>query len=176
MIGVRSLLGGFSETYMRKDDGMNMKFGLYYFGWLVITLISFSVLAFIPADSIFSTILPIIGVSGILTIFIQSIIQFWRDRLSYERELLLQRSQQGFTVGVASKMAEIAFEKHVKFSEEYIEAAYSALQSLGSADAVEIDKCMKQLSDLRRQYSPWLTEELDDKLIPFEHNFREVSF
>lgn len=155
---------------------MNIKLGLYYIGWFVITLISFSALAFIPADSIFSKILPAIGVSGILTILIQSIIQFWRDRLSYERNLSLQRSQQDFTVGIASKMAEIAFEKHIKFSEEYIEAAYNALQSLGSADVVGIDKNIKQLSDIRKKYSPWLTEKIDNKLIPFEHNFREVSF
>jgi hypothetical protein len=142
---------------------MNKKFGLYYIGWIVITLFSFSALELFPIDSLFSKILQSIGISGILVIFIQSIIQFWRDRLIYERELALQNSQHDFTIGIASKMAEIAFEKHFKFCEEYIEVAYQALLGIGTTDAEVINHNGRRLTGLRIQYSPWLTEEIESE-------------
>lgn len=46
--------------------------------------------------------------------------QLLRDQAAHARALELQERQQLFNLGVASHMANVAFDKHIHFSEQYI--------------------------------------------------------
>jgi hypothetical protein len=61
----------------------------------------------------------IIGLPGVAALF-AALFQIVRDQSAHERALELLEKQQLFSLGTASHMANIAFDKHVQFSEQYI--------------------------------------------------------
>jgi hypothetical protein len=81
----------------------------------------------------------------------------------------LQNKQQDFVLGTASHMAEVAYNKHVVFCEEYIERVEKGRQELfaegASRNALNIGR---ELVNIRQKHSPWLTRDIEDSLKPFE--------
>ncbi|HUU12828.1 MAG TPA: hypothetical protein VM182_03850, partial [Terriglobia bacterium] len=59
-----------------------------------------------------------------------ALLQIFRDRVAYERSLLLLEAQNSFSIGTTSHMANVAFDKHVLFCEEYVTEMFKALTTL----------------------------------------------
>ena len=102
--------------------------------------------------------------------------KFWKDERAHERQVELQTRQQEFAFLPASHMASVAYDKHVKFCEEYLEAVNKAVfdlwaegpntRALGHANS---------LRDIRDRHTAWLTREIEEKLFPIEAALRQIG-
>ena len=68
--------------------------------------------------------IPLVGA------LVATLVQILRDQAAYERAMLVLVAQNRFSLGASSHMANVAFDKHVQFSEEYAEEVYKALGTL----------------------------------------------
>lgn len=143
----------------------------FYKNWFVY-LFSFVILAIsfigawtLPIPEIFKGVVAIPGAVALLSF----LIQFWRDYTAHERALELMNKQQDFALGTASHMAEVAYNKHVAFCEEYMARVQSGFQELMRDGPTP--KSMNIGGDLvriRLKHAAWLTTEIEDKLKPYE--------
>jgi len=73
-------------------------------------------------------------------------------------------------------MAEVAYNKHVTFCEEYIERVEKGRQELFrdglSRNSINIGH---ELVNIRQKHSPWLTKEIEDSLKPFEQALIKIG-
>lgn len=115
------------------------------------------------------------GVPGVLAL-IGVLVQLWRDSTAHERSLELVARQQDFTLGTATHMADIAYDKHVDFCEAYIAKTSTGLQQLYEKGPSDVALPIAyDLASIRVSYRAWLTEEIEDSLIPFEQALREIG-
>jgi hypothetical protein len=139
---------------------------------LLVASISFVMAAFLPvADSLKA----FFGFPGVLAL-LGVLFQLWRDSQSHARALELQVRQQDFVLGTATHMAEVAYDKHVDFCEEYVARTNRGLQDMfvdGPTEAAL--EFAHDLTDIRVRYRTWLTQEIEDDLIPFEQTIREIG-
>lgn len=129
-----------------------------WFLYVSVLVISFLFGYFLPTSDIFKGIASMPGVGALCLILYKS----WKDEQ-------LQNRQQDFILGTASHMAEVAYDKHVSFCEEYIQRVVKARQELfqdgPSKKAMSIGF---DLISIRNKYSSWLTKEIESSLKPFE--------
>lgn len=105
-----------------------------------------------------------------------AILQISRDQVSFERSFALQSSQNGFVLGASSHMANIAFDKHVEFSEEYVREAHLTIRTLFKEGPTgEALNHANNLTMLRQKYFIWLTSDLDGKLSRLESALRKLG-
>lgn len=99
-----------------------------------------------------------------------------RDRIAYERSLRLLETQNSFAMGATSHMANVAFDKHVSFCEEYAAEMFGALNTLfrrgPHRDALQH---ADSLFNIRRTWTVWLTPEIEAKLVQFEGAIRTIG-
>ncbi len=136
-----------------------------YIGYTLVFVVSFLAAWLLPVAEIFRGIASIPG-AGALSAFLVSL---WRDERTHERAVELQIRQQDFVLGTASHMADVAYDKHVAFCEEYIQRAQEGLQELTRDGATK--KAMNIGGDLVRiriKHSAWLTTDIEKSLQPFE--------
>lgn len=73
-------------------------------------------------------------------------------------------------------MAEVAYNKHINFCEEYIERIEKGKQELfrdgPSRNCLNIGR---DLVNIRQKHSTWLTKEIEEKLKPFEQALIEIG-
>ncbi len=135
-----------------------MKISLVYLVSVAVLAVSFSAAYFLPIESIYKSLVAIPGIGALCLTLHKS----WKDEW-------LQNKQQDFILGTASHMAEVAYNKHVHFCEEYIERVEKGRQELlaegPSRNALKIGR---ELVNIRQKYSLWLTKEIEDSLKPFE--------
>ncbi|GAG47215.1 unnamed protein product, partial [marine sediment metagenome] len=143
-----------------------------YIGYTVVLIVSFVIALFLPTNEIFKGIIALPGV-GALFLFLN---QLWRDKKAHDRAIELQNKQQDFMLGTASHMAEVAYDKHILFCEEYTERLQKMLQELyregASRDALRIGR---ELVNIRQKHSAWLTKEIENKLKPIEGALIEMG-
>ena len=130
--------------------------------------------------------------SGILALLINVIGVFWlKERLkqsigheyskkleAFKKEIQseLQHEQQVFNLGAMSHMAGTVFDKHVEFSELYIEKIMEAFHYLRSnRDSEKALGFAGDLTKLRFKFSAWLTNDIDLQLIRFEDKLRTLG-
>jgi len=130
--------------------------------------------------------------SGILTILINVIVVFWlKERLKqsisheYEKKIEafkkeiqseLQHEQQVFNLGAMSHMAVTVFDRHVEFSELYIEKVMEAFHYLRrNRDSEKALDFAGDLTKLRFKFSAWLTNDIDEQLARFEKKLRTLG-
>lgn len=90
-----------------------------------------------------------------------------------ELQSKLQQEQQVFSLGAMSHMATTAFDKHVEFSEKYLEKVLQAFHELRtSCDSKIALSFAGELTHLRFKYAAWLTENIDKNLSKFESKLR----
>jgi hypothetical protein len=84
--------------------------------------------------------------------------QFFRDQ-----------TQNAFAMGATSHMAEVAFDKHVEFCEEYFKAMLSVLADM-SASGPHKSAAMSgaKLAEIRRRWAIWISPELDALLARYD--------
>lgn len=88
----------------------------------------------------------------------------------------LQNSQQDFILGIASHMAEVAYDKHVIFCEEYISRLQKGLEELYQKGASKYSLTIgRELAEIRQKHSAWITEQIEKELTPLEDAFIEIG-
>lgn len=142
-----------------------------------IFLVAFSGIVFLvaftlPTTEIMKGVIASPGALGLLAILYQMI----KDQSSRDHEHDLLRKQQIFSLGAASHMAEVAFDKHVEFCEKYLKQVHEAVFTLyKDGPTPEAVNFGNGLYRLRLEFSAWLTEEINNELFPFEQALRELG-
>lgn len=114
--------------------------------------------------------IPLVG--ALLVVLLQIV----RDQTAHERSELLMRYQNSFAMGATSHMANVAFNKHVEFSEEYIKESYAALQTIfRKGPTQEALSHSDILASVREKYAVWLTPRMEKDLQPFEMALRQMG-
>jgi hypothetical protein len=88
----------------------------------------------------------------------------------------LEDAKNRFTVGATSHMANVAFDKHVQFCEEYVEQVFKAMENLfrkgPHEDALQ---SANDLTNVRRRRAVWLTPEIESILERFEGALKQIG-
>lgn len=143
-----------------------------YIGLAVVFLASAATLKLLP----YGTLLQEFAAIPLVGSLAAALFQVLRDITAHERQVLLQDSQQRFALGASSHMANVAFDKHVAFTEEYIAEVFKTLDTLfQKGPTEEALSHANNLFSLRRKYTVWLTDEIDKTLQAFEGALRTVG-
>lgn len=98
-----------------------------------------------------------------------ALLQIIRDNAMHERELIRVESQGAFTMGGASHMSILVFDKHITFCEEYIGSLHDIIQSLfekgPNPGALEN---AATLARIRKKHTLWIPDDVNRELIEFE--------
>ncbi len=130
-------------------------------------------LAIVLAVSDFIKVL--IATPGVGALF-GALFNLLRDNLEHERRLFLQQRQEVLSVGLSSHMANVAFDKHVQFCEEYVEEVNKAADLLWrEGPTKEALKVASNLFEIRRKYTVWVTKDIVEKLEALERALRTIA-
>jgi hypothetical protein len=122
--------------------------------------------------------------SGLLAWLIRSLAKHALDKdleafkhgLRVAHEFEMQEAKNRFVVGATSHMANVVFDKHVAFCEEYVTEAHRAMEVLfRKGPTKEILTHEYVLLSLRTRWALWLPPELEEKLDVFQLNLREIG-
>jgi hypothetical protein len=98
-----------------------------------------------------------------------AVFQLLRDHAAYEKQLELLQKQQFFSLGITSHMAEVAFDKHVEFCEQYIaEVHKTILTFVREGPSEKGEKHGRNLVQIRIKHDTWITEDITNSLKHFE--------
>lgn len=138
----------------------------------IVFLLSVLVSIFIPTSAILHDISAVPAIMAL----IGAVYQIFRDQAAFEKQLLLQQKQNQFTLGAASHMANVAFDKHVEFCEEYISEMHETVSTLFTEGPTE--KALNHASKLykiQQKYTTWLTPSICESIDPFEQALRTIG-
>lgn len=139
---------------------------------LVVLTLSFLGATFLPIDQVFKGIISLPG-GGAL---VYALYQIIRDEQQYAKNLLIQNKQQDFILSTSSHIAEVAYDKHVLFCEEYIQRIQNGRKEL-FRDGVSLETINigAELVQIRHKHSAWLTDDIENNLKPFEQVLIEIG-
>lgn len=138
----------------------------------IVLVVSFLAAWTFPTTEILRGVIGLPGVAALFT----ALYQIVRDQASHERALELQERQLLFNLGTASHMANVAFDKHVQFSEQYISKMQQGLSRLfETGPPGESLKFCGELIEIRLSFRTWITEDLETKIMPFEDALRQMG-
>lgn len=107
---------------------------------------------------------------------IAALLQILLDQAAHERSMLILAAQNRFSLGASSHMANVAFDKHVQFSEEYAQEVHKALSTLfAKGPTQEVLHHTSALYKLQQKYAVWLTAKLENDLEKFESVLRRIG-
>jgi hypothetical protein len=95
--------------------------------------------------------------------------------VAHQRSLLLLETQNAFSMGATSHMATVAFDKHIGFCEEYVEAASKVLYTLIQEETKGKPLDPREFFGIRQKWALWLTPEIETKLDRFEHGITKIG-
>lgn len=139
---------------------------------IAVIVISALLVIFLPVNDETKTMFSLPGIAGLFSILVQG----WRDQISHERALELQKKQHDFDLAIASHMANVVFDKQVEFTEQYSSKLYTIVRELfqeGPSDKASIYE--RDLRDIRIRFSPWISKDLNEKLIPYEFALGKIG-
>jgi hypothetical protein len=88
----------------------------------------------------------------------------------------LEETRNRFTIGAASHMADVAFDKHVEFCEKYTTAVNGALNTLFSRGPhQDVLQDADRLVGIRLEWTLWITPGVEAKLQGFERALRKIG-
>jgi len=104
-------------------------------------------------------------------------LEAFKAELKRAHEIEMEEAKNRFTVGATSHMADIAFDKHVQFCEEYAKAVEDgALETLfRKGPHKDVLKDANTLSVIRMKWTLWLTPEVEAELMKFERALRTIG-
>jgi hypothetical protein len=115
------------------------------------------------------------GIPAIAALF-AALFQLSRDSIAFDRSIRLEEAKNRFTVGATSHMADVAFDKHVQFCEEYTAEVYRTLTFLfKKGPHADVLQNANALMDIRTKWSVWLTPEIETQLEKFEGALRTIG-
>lgn len=132
-----------------------------YAAIFAILVVSLILVAWLPDGNFIQSIAAIPLVGSLMA----ALFQILRDQAAYERDLAKQDAQNRFSLGASSHMANVAFDKHVLFSEEYVAEIHEALRTLfREGPTPEVLKHTSALYALQQKYAVWLTQKIEQDL------------
>ena len=138
----------------------------------IVAVISFLAAFTLPTDEI---IKGIYASPGLLALF-GALYQILKEQSAHERKIDLQKRQQIFNIGATSHMANVAFDKHVEFCDKYIKEVHTTLVTLYKEGPTELALSHAHtFNTIRQEYAAWLTDEINEKLFPFEQALRSMG-
>jgi len=145
-----------------------------YIAWVSVfgaSLVAVGVFHFFPVN----VVGDLAGVPAIIALF-GALFQLSRDRIAFERSTRLEEEKNRFTVGAMSHMANVAFDKHVAFCEEYTAAANHAMLTLfrkGPHQDALVEAGL--LADVRIKWDVWLDPGVVAELGKFEAALQTIG-
>jgi len=131
----------------------------------IFSLIIFLIALKLPTTEIVKIFIATPGVGALIF----GLWQIMRDNEAHRRALEIQEKGQDFILGTATHMADVVYDKHVLFCEEYMKRTQEGLQELfkdgPSHGALTIGG---DLVRIRIRHKAWLTKEIEKDLKPFE--------
>lgn len=107
---------------------------------------------------------------------VAAMFQMLRDQIAHDRARSLQNAQNGFAMGATSHMAQLAFDKHVAFSEAYIAELFLTLTTLfREGPTGQVFEHTRSLYAIRQLYAVWLTPSIESELDRFELALRKIG-
>ncbi len=145
---------------------------VFWFSITVIIVVSLAVTFYAPINEIFRGIAALPSVAGLAV----ALFQLVRDRSSHQRNIEIQKKQQLFNLGATSHMANTVFDKHVEFCEKYLSEVHQLVVTLTKEGPTKnaLEHAGK-FYDLRIEYTAWITQAIEDKLMPFEEAIRKIG-
>jgi hypothetical protein len=99
-----------------------------------------------------------------------------RRDLQRDIQLLLKRQEQSFNLSITSHMANVAFDKHIAFCEEYAQCAIQCVDKLFKVDSADNTLLtFGELAQIRQKYAPWVPSNVIQNLLPFEGALFQVN-
>jgi hypothetical protein len=99
-----------------------------------------------------------------------------KDRIAHERTVILQQSQNAFAMGATSHMANVAFDKHVSFGEEYVTEVFETVATLfRRGPCQEALDHASNLYRIRQKWALWITPTIETDLEQFEKALRSIG-
>lgn len=105
-----------------------------------------------------------------------AIYQTMRDQAAFEKQKYFDDRKRIFDIGATSHMANMAFDKHVAFCEEYMQEVHSTIDAFfRNGLLVEVLGHVKKSVALRKKYAAWLTDDINIGLEPYEKVVGEIG-
>jgi hypothetical protein len=102
--------------------------------------------------------------------------QLTRDEAHHLKALAVQHDQQRFALGATSHMANVAFDKHVIFCEEYVHELNETVKSLyAEGPSPKALEHARKLFAVRLKYLVWLTPDIEVTLDKFDTALRKIG-
>lgn len=139
---------------------------------LVILFASFIGAVYLPVNETLKNLMSLPGIGALF----YALFQILRDDWQHAKNIHLQNKQQDFILSTSSHVAEVAYDKHVSFCEEYIQRVQEGRQEMfrdgASPKMINIGR---DLVVIRQKHSAWLTDEIENQLKPFENVLIEIG-
>lgn len=139
---------------------------------LLIAAVAFLALSFSEVSPAIEALIALPGAGGLLL----ALWELVKASIEHAHRIEEQSAGNAFALSATSHMAEVAFDKHVEFSEKYVAKANEGLWILfregPTPKALQI---ASELYDVRRTYILWETENVADFLNKFEKALREIG-
>lgn len=135
-------------------------------------LVSFLSALFLPISETAKTItgLPFVGA------LFAALFQLMRDHSTFVKEAEHQRREHAFTIAATSHMSEVVFDKHVEFSEAYVEKLHKLLEKLiPSGPTGEDLELVRPLYAVRKEYRLWISSSMAAVLDEFERKIVKMG-
>lgn len=138
----------------------------------IVCVVSFVTAWLLPISDVIRNVIALPGVGALFI----ALFQLLRDEAAHVRALEIHGKQQLFNLGVTSHMANVAFDKHVEFSEKYIKKMQEGLTELfRTGPPGESLRFSQDLQDIRLSFRAWLTGDVQARITPFESALREMG-
>lgn len=143
-----------------------------YASLFVIFCLSFIAASYFPMNDVLKGIASTPAIAALVAAVYQAL----KDHAVYQKQSELQENDQNFFLGVTSHMAKVAFDKHVEFCEKYMSEVHETISTLFQEGPTE--RAITHSTNfhrLRVQYATWVTEEISEKLKPFEDTLFRIG-
>lgn len=139
---------------------------------IAVFCVSCAATIFLPISEIGKDVMA----SPAVVALIAALYQILRDESKFIKEQRLKEEERLHALSVSSHMAVVAFNKHVEFSEKYLEVMRKGLIELfAKGPCKEALDLAEKLAETRLDYAAWITEDTRDSLFPFENALRMIG-
>jgi len=99
-----------------------------------------------------------------------------RDEMQRYHKQLMQEQNQAFSLGAMSHMANITFDKHVEFCEEYVKEFKEVMHDLSkSGVSKECYEYAGRLYKIRESHILWISDQVNNRLVYLERCLRKIG-
>jgi len=138
----------------------------------VVLVVSFLGAWLLPVNETFKGVIAFPGAGALFFVLYQS----FRDKWQHEKKVDLQNKQQNFILSTSSHIADVVYDKHVLFCEDYVKRVQDGRLELFRDGASPYTMNIgADLVRIRQKHSAWLTEDIESKLRPFEQTLIKIG-